>query len=55
VPARVIGRTGGGRLRIGGGPGAPWIDEPVAELRAIFERAIPRRLAAGESAEGGRS
>jgi phosphoribosylformylglycinamidine synthase subunit PurL len=55
VPARVVGRTGGSRLRIGGGPGAPWIDEPVAELRAIFERAIPRRLAAGETGEGGRS
>jgi phosphoribosylformylglycinamidine synthase II len=52
VPARAIGRTGGSRLRIGTGAGAPWIDEPVAALRAIFERAIPRRLAAGE---GGRS
>jgi phosphoribosylformylglycinamidine synthase len=48
VPARVVGRTGGTRLRIAGAGGAAWIDEPVAALRAIFERAIPRRLGEGE-------
>jgi phosphoribosylformylglycinamidine synthase len=51
VPARVIGRTGGARLRIRGSRGATWIDAPVARLRAVFERALPRRLEAGE---GGR-
>jgi phosphoribosylformylglycinamidine synthase len=47
VPAREIGRTGGARLRIAGRGAAPWIDVPVARLRAIFERALPRRLEAG--------
>jgi phosphoribosylformylglycinamidine synthase len=47
VPARVVGRTGGARLRIAAsGAPSPWIDEPVARLRETFERAIPRRLAA---------
>jgi len=49
VPAREIGRTGGARLRIGGRGAAAWIDVPVARLRAIFERALPRRLEAGEA------
>jgi phosphoribosylformylglycinamidine synthase subunit PurL len=51
VPARVVGRTGGSRLRIAGA-GGTWIDEPVAALRAIFERAIPRRLNDGGTGEG---
>jgi phosphoribosylformylglycinamidine synthase len=45
VPAREIGATGGDRLCIGP-PGAPsWIDEPLEALQAIWEQAIPRRLA----------
>jgi phosphoribosylformylglycinamidine synthase len=57
VPAREIGRTGGTRLRIAGRGAAPWVDVPVARLRAIFEGALPRRLEAGEAAaeRGGRS
>jgi len=52
VPARVVGRTAGARLRIAADGSAPWIDEPVARLRAVFERALPRRLAAsGAGAE----
>ena len=50
VPARVIGRTGGARLRVGGPGGAPWIDASVLHLRDVFERALPRRLGAGEAA-----
>jgi phosphoribosylformylglycinamidine synthase II len=46
VPARVIGRTGGSRLVIQGA-GAPWVDAPVARLRSLYERALPRRLEAG--------
>ena len=46
VPAAVIGETGGERLRIGPADpdAAPWIDRGVAELRAIWQRALPRRL-----------
>jgi phosphoribosylformylglycinamidine synthase len=44
VPARRIGETGGERLRIGARGADPWIDAEVAELRGIWERAIPRRL-----------
>jgi phosphoribosylformylglycinamidine synthase subunit PurL len=44
VPARVVGRTGGAQLRVRGPAGAPWIDAPVERLRAVFERALPRRL-----------
>jgi phosphoribosylformylglycinamidine synthase len=51
VPARAVGRTGGPRLRIRGSRGAAWIDAPVARLRAVFERSLPRRL---EGAEGAR-
>jgi phosphoribosylformylglycinamidine synthase subunit PurL len=54
VPARLIGRTGGARLRIGARGAPPWIDEPVARLRAVFERAIPRRLAAADPGPGER-
>jgi len=52
VPAQRIGVTGGDRLRIGPPASADegdgervwWIDRPVAELRGIWERGIPRRL-----------
>ena len=44
VPARVVGETGGERLRIGPEGGAPWIDAGVGRLRAVWERALPRRL-----------
>jgi phosphoribosylformylglycinamidine synthase len=44
VPARQIGETGGDRLRIGPPHGDPWIDAPVAHLRALWEKGIPRRL-----------
>jgi phosphoribosylformylglycinamidine synthase len=44
VPAQAIGTTGGEALRIGAPDEAPWIDEPVASLHAIWENAIPRRL-----------
>jgi phosphoribosylformylglycinamidine synthase len=44
VPARRIGETGGERLRIGPPQGNPWIDSPVAHLRALWEKGIPRRL-----------
>jgi phosphoribosylformylglycinamidine synthase len=44
VPARRIGSTGGDRLRIAPAGGEAWIDEPLARLRSIWERAIPRRL-----------
>jgi len=44
VRARRIGETGGASLRIGAPGASPWIDEPVASLRIIWERAIPRRL-----------
>ena len=44
VPARSIGRTGGERLVIGPDGGEPWIDATVPDLRALWERAIPRRL-----------
>jgi phosphoribosylformylglycinamidine synthase len=44
VPAQRIGETGGERLRIGPRGGEPWVDAPLAGLREIWERAIPRRL-----------
>jgi phosphoribosylformylglycinamidine synthase len=44
VPARRVGETGGDRLRIGGVDTAPWIDAPVAELCAVWDNGIPRRL-----------
>ncbi|HVH20216.1 MAG TPA: phosphoribosylformylglycinamidine synthase subunit PurL, partial [Myxococcota bacterium] len=44
VPARRIGTTGGERLRIAPRAAEPWIDAPVASLREIWARAIPRRL-----------
>jgi phosphoribosylformylglycinamidine synthase len=44
VPARRIGETGGDRLRIGPPQGDPWIDAPIAHLRALWEQGIPRRL-----------
>jgi len=47
VPARAVGRTGGARLRVRGPGGAVWLDAEVARLRAVFERALPRRLEAG--------
>ncbi|MFI5216552.1 MAG: phosphoribosylformylglycinamidine synthase subunit PurL [Candidatus Limnocylindria bacterium] len=46
VPAQRIGSTGGARLRIGPPAGAAWIDAALAELHAIWSRAIPRRLEA---------
>jgi phosphoribosylformylglycinamidine synthase len=47
VPARQVGETGGGRLRIGPPQGAPWIDADVERLRQVWQRAIPRRLEEG--------
>jgi phosphoribosylformylglycinamidine synthase len=44
VPAHSIGTTGGDRLRIGPPTGDAWIDTPVAQLRALWEAGIPRRL-----------
>ena len=44
VPARRIGETGGGRLRVAPPGGEPWIDADVAHLREVWERALPRRL-----------
>jgi phosphoribosylformylglycinamidine synthase len=44
VPARPIGATGGGRLRIGPEAGVPWIDLEVARLEGVWARALPRRL-----------
>jgi phosphoribosylformylglycinamidine synthase len=44
VPIHRIGRTGGARLSVRSGAGAPWIDAPVADLHACWSRAIPRRL-----------
>jgi phosphoribosylformylglycinamidine synthase len=52
VPARVVGRTVGAQLRIGGPAGPAWIDAPVARLRAVFERALPRRLGEPDPATG---
>jgi phosphoribosylformylglycinamidine synthase len=46
VPAQRIGSTGGERLRIGGGQGAPWIDAALADLHSIWSRSLPRRLEA---------
>jgi len=46
VPATRIGTTGGERLRIAPAQGAAWIDAPLAELHAIWSRALPRRLEA---------
>jgi phosphoribosylformylglycinamidine synthase len=45
VPARAIGRVGGGRLVIGPPRGPAWIDVEVARLRARWRAALPRRLA----------
>jgi phosphoribosylformylglycinamidine synthase len=53
VPARVLGRTGGERLRIGAEGAPAWIDLPVARLRGVFERALPRRLEAADAEAGG--
>jgi len=47
VPARQVGTTGGDRLRIGMPGEEPWIDEPVRELHALWQSAIPRRLREG--------
>jgi phosphoribosylformylglycinamidine synthase len=47
VPARRIGETGGDRLEIGAPGAAPWIDRPVAVLRDLWKRAIPRRMEMG--------
>ncbi|MBW2399265.1 MAG: phosphoribosylformylglycinamidine synthase subunit PurL [Deltaproteobacteria bacterium] len=44
VPARRIGSTGGDGLRIAAASGEPWIDTAVAQLRAVWENGIPRRL-----------
>ncbi|MBI4505276.1 MAG: phosphoribosylformylglycinamidine synthase subunit PurL [Chloroflexi bacterium] len=39
VPFRQLGRVGGDRLRI-----VPWVDVPVAKLRARYERGLARYL-----------
>ncbi len=44
VPARRIGTTGGDGLWIGTASDEPWIDTAVAQLRAVWENGIPRRL-----------
>ncbi|HVC19617.1 MAG TPA: phosphoribosylformylglycinamidine synthase subunit PurL [Vicinamibacterales bacterium] len=44
VPARVIGRTGGDRLRIAVGPGTV-VDLPVAEAERMWSTAIERLFA----------
>jgi phosphoribosylformylglycinamidine synthase len=44
VPARRIGSTGGDGLRIAAASGEPWIDTAVAQLCAVWENGIPRRL-----------
>jgi phosphoribosylformylglycinamidine synthase len=44
VPAARIGETGGAQLRIAPVGAEAWIERPIAELRTIWERAIPRRL-----------
>ncbi len=44
VPAAVIGRTGGDRLRIGAPGEEAWIDQSVAALRETWQRALPRRM-----------
>ena len=50
VPAVVIGETGGDSLRIGSSrTSEPWIESSVDTLRAVWERALPRRLAAEET------
>ena len=60
VPARIVGETGGDRLRVSSGSEAgatgpagaaptPWIDAPVARLREIWRRALPRRLEAPDA------
>jgi phosphoribosylformylglycinamidine synthase len=46
VPAREIGQTGGERLEVSGPGASVWIDAPVARLRRLHRRAIPRRLEA---------
>ena len=46
VPAQLLGKTGGERLRIGPESGEAWLDRPVAELRERWQRAIPRRVEA---------
>jgi phosphoribosylformylglycinamidine synthase len=46
VPARRIGVTGGDRLTIGSPGAEPWIERPVAALRELWSRALPRRLEA---------
>ncbi len=49
VSAKRIGETGGDRLRIVARGGAAWIDGDVAQLAAIWEQGIPRRLERPES------
>jgi phosphoribosylformylglycinamidine (FGAM) synthase-like enzyme len=44
VPARRIGTTGGSRLVIRAPGTAPWIDVELADIEAVWARAIPRRL-----------
>jgi len=46
VPARRVGATGGERLVVHPPDGTPWIDAPVARLRELWSRALPRRLEA---------
>ncbi len=50
VPARVLGRAGGSRAVVEGGPGdAPLVDLPLADLMEAWAGALP--LALGESLE----
>jgi hypothetical protein len=44
VPARVVGTTGGARLRIGAGHRSAWIDAEVASLERIWSRGLTRQL-----------
>jgi phosphoribosylformylglycinamidine synthase subunit PurL len=46
VPARVVGRTGGGDIRLAV-EGEPVVQLPVAEAEAIWATAIERRMTAG--------
>lgn len=46
VPARVIGRTGGDRVRIGAAGGASWIDASIDALHARWRDGLPRRIGA---------
>ncbi len=44
VPARPIGKSGGGSLRIRSARGEAWVDLPLERLVAAWSDGIPRRL-----------